>query len=124
MDVVQQGRKEKKQKLLVELTELMVEEQVEEGVYLETPHYSVIELQAMTLGRELSRQAQERASREVAAGCKSQVACPECQSLCTVEVQRRKVISLDGPVEILENVANCRSCRRSFFPSACENGPG
>jgi hypothetical protein len=25
---------------------------------------------------------------------------------------------MDGPVELLENVAHCRRCRRSFFPSA------
>jgi hypothetical protein len=28
------------------------------------------------------------------------------------------VHSMDGPVELIETVAHCRRCRRSFFPSA------
>jgi hypothetical protein len=35
-----------------------------------------------------------------------------------VEVSRREVHSMDGPVELIETVAHCRRCRRSFFPSA------
>lgn len=118
MDAVQQVRQEKKRKLLTQLAELMVEEQVEQGLFLETPHYSIIERQAVTLGRELSRQAQERAAREIAAHCDSEAACPECESTCPVETRTREVISIAGPVELTETVARCRRCRRSFFPSA------
>jgi hypothetical protein len=122
MGATQQAREEKKRELLTQLAELMVEEQVEQGLFLETPHYSIIERQAVTLGRELSRQAQERAAREIAANCEAEVACPDCESTCEVETNTREVISIDGPVQLTETVAHCRRCRRSFFPSACGDG--
>jgi hypothetical protein len=117
MDATQQAREAKKKELLRQLAELMVEEQVEQGLFLETPHYSIIERQAVTLGRELSRQAQERAAREIAANCDSKVACPDCDSLCQVETKTRDVISIDGPVALTETIAHCHRCRRSFFQS-------
>jgi len=60
MDAARQAREQEKQQLLKRLAELMVEEQKEEGLFLGTPHYSVIERAAMHLGRQLSCQAQER----------------------------------------------------------------
>ena len=60
MDADLEARQGEKQQLLARLAELQIEEMVEEGVFLETPHYSIIELQAATLGRELSRKAQQR----------------------------------------------------------------
>ena len=122
MDAKQEARGQKKQQLLRELAELAIEEQVETGVFLETPHYSIIEAQAATLGRELSRAAQERAAREVAACCETQVACPTCQSACPVEPSKRQVTSIDGPVELTETICHCRLCRRSFFPPASGDG--
>jgi len=124
MDAAEQSREEKKNRLLTQLAELMIEEQVEQGVFLETPHFSIIERRAITLGRRLSRQAQERGAREVAANCDSQVSCPTCQSICPVEPKTRLVTSLDGPVELTETVAHCQTCRRSFFPSASRDGDG
>lgn len=118
MDAEKQTRQTRKKELLLELAELMVEEQVEEGVFLGTPHYSVIEIAAMNLGRELSQKAQERAAREVAACCESQAACPNCRTWCDVRVEKREVTSLSGPVELAETVADCPRCERSFFPSA------
>jgi len=124
MDAARDARQEKKQELLRELAEITVEEQVEQGVFLETPHYSIIERAAVTLGRQLSRQAQERATREVAANCEAQAACPTCQLLCDVEIKNRLIMSVDGPVKLTETVANCPKCRRSFFPSASGDGNG
>ena len=122
MDAGQETRQQKKQRLLRELAEIAIEEQVQEGVFLETPHYSIIELQARTLGRELSCKAQERAVREVAANCETTVACPTCRSPCRVETNKRQVTSIDGPVELIETTCYCRKCRRSFFPSAASAG--
>lgn len=122
MDAARQSREEKKKELLKQLAELMIEEQVAQGLFLETPHFSIIERQAMTLGRELSRQAQERGAREVAANCESTAACPTCQTPCQVDTRTRSVTSVDGPVELTESVANCHKCRRSFFPSAGRDG--
>jgi len=124
MDAVRVAREAKRQELLLQLAELMVEDQVEEGVFLETPHYSVIELAAMHLGHQLSRQAQQRAAREVAARCPAEANCPTCDAACVVQTQTRQVRSLSGPVEMTETVAHCRRGRRSFFPSACGPGPG
>ena len=124
MDAVQEAREQEKQRLLTRLAELQIEEQVSEGVFLGTPHYSIIELQAATLGRELSRKAQERGAREVAANCKTQAACPTCRSPCQGETKKRQVTSIDGLVELTETVARCRHCRRSFFPSASCVGDG
>lgn len=122
MDAACSARETEKQQLLKRLAELMIEEQVEQGLFLETPHYSIIERQAVTLGRELSREAQERGAREVAAICSPQAACPTCQAACAVTTKVRRVTSLDGPVDLTETVARCRRCRRSFFPSAGEVG--
>lgn len=122
MDAKTQTRQCRKQELLLELAELMVEEQVEEGVFLGTPHYSVIEIAAMNLGRELSQKAQERAAREVTACCEGPAACPTCRTVCDVRVEKREVISLSGPVELAETVAACPRCKRSFFPSAGGDG--
>jgi hypothetical protein len=124
MDAARTAREQKRKELLAELAELMIEEQVEQGVFLGTPHYSIIERMAMKLGRDLSRQAQERGAREVAANCEPQVACPTCQSACRVETKKRKVTSTDGPVEMTEAVAFCGRCKRSFFPSAGCAGNG
>lgn len=124
MDAAQEVREEKKKALLTELAELMVEEQVEQGVLLGTPHYSVIERAAVNLGRQLSREAQERGAREVAANSGAEAPCPTCRAPCRVETQVRQVTSIDGPVNLTETVANCRKCRRSFFPSAGRNGNG
>jgi len=118
MDAATQDRQALKKELLRQLTELLVEEQVEQGVFLETPHYSLIERQAHLLGRELSQQAQARSAREIAAQCAAQVPCPTCQTPCPTQTQTREVRSLDGPVELTEVVGDCPACRRSFFPSA------
>lgn len=122
MDATQRSRLEKKKELLKQLAELEIDEMVEQGVFLETPHYSIIERQAMTLGRELSRQAQERAAREVAASCDGQVACPTCQAPCQTETTTTGAASIDGRGRLTEAKAHCRKCRRSFFPSARGNG--
>lgn len=122
MDAAKEAREQKKQQLLTQLAELMIEEQVEQGVFLGTPHYSIIERQAITLGRELSRKAQERGAREIAANASLEAACPTCQTNCPVHTQTRPVTSLDGPVDLTETTAYCDRCRRSFFPSADEDG--
>lgn len=124
MDAAQQARLDRKKELLTELAELMIEEQVAEGVFLGTPHFSVIEQAAVHLGRELSCQAQARGAREVAANCSPEVPCPTCQTLCPVKVKTRDVTSTHGPVELPESVADCPKCRRSFFPSTRSHGAG
>lgn len=87
-----------------------------------TPHYDEIELPAHELGQRLSRMIQSDRTAEIAIAEKTQTACPDCSRPCPVEVRRRTVGSMDGPIEIAESIAQCRHCRRSFFPSACRAG--
>ncbi len=122
MDADQQARAERKRRLLRELAELEIEEMAEAGQFDKTPHFGEIERVASRLGKELSREAQERAAREVAATCEIQAACPTCRRLCDVMTKRRTVNGIDGPVELTESVADCDRCRRSFFPSTESDG--
>jgi len=83
-----------------------------------TPHYDQIEIPAHEVGQQLSRMVQASRIGEVAAGQQAECDCPDCGRSCPVEINRREVHSMDGPVELIETVAHCRRCRRSFFPSA------
>jgi hypothetical protein len=122
MDAENQVRQQRKCQLLHELAELHLEEMVEAGHFDGTPHFGTIERAASGFSRQLSRQIQEHASREVAADSPPQAPCPTCGASCEVTTKRRTVKSLDGPVELTEAVAECRRCRRSFFPSADGDG--
>ena len=87
-----------------------------------TPHYDQIELPAHALGQRFSRMIQSARACEVAATSPAEAACPTCGRKCGVQTKTRRVHSLDGPMEIMETVAKCRPCRRSFFPSAGDVG--
>ena len=93
---------------------------VEQGSKI--PHFDQIEQPAHQLGKRLSRMIQSDRIREVAANGLNDAPCPTCGRKCRVEISEREVGSVDGPIEITETVANCRRCRRSFFPSACSVG--
>lgn len=83
----------------------------------QTPHFDQIELPAHEIGQQLSRMIQTTRAREVAAENLQEAACPDCGRQCPVDTERREVRSMDGPIELSENVAHCSSCRRLFFPS-------
>jgi hypothetical protein len=122
MDAKSQARQQRIRQLLRELAELHVEEMVEAGDFDQTPHFSTIERAASKLGKQLSRETQDRALREAVTGGQAQAPCPTCGALCDVTTRRRTVKSVDGPIELTEAVADCRRCRRSFFPSADGHG--
>jgi len=123
MDAKQLARQVRKKQLLRELAEIHCQERKELGVFAETPHYGDIERAAADLGKQLSCEVQELATRKIVADSPTQAACPTCGAMCDVTAKRRTVESIDGPVELTETVANCRRCRRSFFPSADGDGP-
>lgn len=83
-----------------------------------TPHYDQIESAAHDVGQQLSRMVQQERTGELAGEQSVEAACPECRNKCPVTTAARQVTSVDGPVEVVEAVAYCGSCRRSFFPSA------
>ncbi len=124
MDVQQEALQQEKNRLLQRLAEIEVEQQRRRGTFDSVPHYRVLEQAAHRLGQELSRLTQQRAAGEVTAAQRAISACPQCGQGCAVEMSRRSVQSLDGPVEVLEPVASCPACRRTFFPSAGSVGLG
>lgn len=83
-----------------------------------TPHYDEIEIPAHDVGQQLGRMIQSARNVDVATGQAADIDCPECGKSCRVKINLREIHSMDGPVELTENVAHCRRCRRSFFPSA------
>ncbi len=83
-----------------------------------TPHYDEIEIPTHKVGQQLSRMIQSTRNLDVANGHAADVDCPTCGKACRVKTNRREIGSMDGPVELTENVAHCRRCRRSLFPSA------
>ena len=117
MDAKQRALEERLSDLLNQASVIAAQLQaVEQGPA--TPHYDQIELPAHQVGQRLSRMIQTSRVRDVAATNLEEVACPDCGQACSVETQQREVQSIDGPIELTENVAHCRRCRRSFFPSA------
>jgi hypothetical protein len=118
MDARRQAREQKIRELLRELAGLQLEKMIEAGNFDETPHFGFIERTASELGKQVSREVQEQAAREVAAEGQGPSACPTCGAVCETTTQQRTVTGMDGPIELSEAVAECRRCRRSFFPSA------
>jgi len=82
------------------------------------PHYDEIEDSANEVGQRLNRMMQTERAGDIAAEQDQHIDCPDCGRRCPVEVKKRKIQSSAGPVELVEPVAHCRHCRRSFFPSA------
>ena len=123
---VEEVRKELQQKLarlVAEAAETAVALQRADGTVVGVPHYTVIELAAHELGRDLSRQVQQRHLRELAAAEPPRAPCPECGQRCELEPQSRDLTSIDGPLEATELVGRCPFCRRDFFPAASAVGP-
>jgi hypothetical protein len=118
MDAQRMALEEEKKRLLERLAEIEIEQQREAGLFKSVPHYRVLEQAAHSLGQELSLLTQQRSAREVAASSKSTADCPGCGQEFAVEMSKRTVTSLDGPVEVIEPVAHCPACRRDFFPAA------
>lgn len=122
MDDREQALKEKLDRLLKEAAEVSVELDGMDGRFADVPHYSVIEARAHELGRQLSRQVQQRQMAEAVARQVPKAACPTCGTRCELTARKRKVTSIDGPLDLQELQGYCPFCRRAFFPSAGETG--
>lgn len=88
------------------------------GTIQGVPHYSVIEARAHQLGRQLSCEIQARQMNELAAEHRPLEPCPECGTRCALEPEKRRIVSIDGTVDLQELKGYCSCCRRHFFPSA------
>lgn len=117
MDAANDFREEEKVRLLSRLAEIMVEEQRALGTFRQTPHLCELEGISQSLAKRLGCVSLSRAVREVAAGCGTEAACPTCGQACPVEMTKREVKGVSGPIELMEPAAHCSACRRDFFPS-------
>lgn len=88
------------------------------GTIQGVPHYSVIELRAHELGRQLSRAIQQRHMAAVVNHQVGRARCPACGTEAELKPAERRAGSIDGPVDIAELKGYCRTCRRWFFPPA------
>lgn len=122
MDDRQAALKEKLDRLLREAAEVEVELSRADGAIVGIPHYSVIESRAHELGRQLSRQVQQRQMCETAAVAPRTAQCPECKTTCQLTDTQRRMTSIDGVFTVQELKGDCPVCRRDFFPSSGDAG--
>lgn len=108
--------------LLREAAEVSVALDRSNGTIQGVPHYSVIEGRAHELGRQLSRQIQERQIAEIVAYQTSKASCPGCGRRCELIPRKRPVTSVDGGIELQELEGYCPTCRKAFFPAAGDVG--
>ncbi|MEI7903390.1 MAG: hypothetical protein WCK89_24385 [bacterium] len=106
------------EQLLREAAEVEVQLSRADGSIKGVPHYSVIEGRAHALGKQLSREVQQRQMSELAASQAMTAKCPECGTRCRLESEGREVKSVDGETVLQELTGYCPCCRRSFFPAA------
>jgi hypothetical protein len=106
------------EQLLREAAEVEVQLSRADGSIRGVPHYSVIEGRAHALGKQLSREVQQRQMSELAASQAMTAKCPKCGTRCRLESEAREVKSVDGQTVLQELVGYCTCCRRSFFPDA------
>jgi uncharacterized protein with PIN domain len=116
MDGNKHELKARLEQLLREAAEVSVAIDRADGTIQGVPHYSVIELRAHELGRQLSRRIQERHMGEIAAFQVPKAPCPKCGTRCEVVPKKRPVTSIDGPVQLQELEGRCPFCRKAFFP--------
>jgi hypothetical protein len=86
------------------------------GTIQGVPHYSVIELRAHELGRQLSCEIQQRHMATVVNHQVGRARCPACGAESALKPAERQVASIDGPLGLPELKGYCQKCRRSFFP--------
>ena len=110
------------ERLLHEAANVEVELSRADGTIEGVPHYSLIEGRAHELGKQLSREVQQRQMNELAASHAATDKCPECGTRCLLRAEKRKVKSVDGETDFQELVGDCPRCRRSFFPDARDAG--
>lgn len=109
---------ERLNRLLQEAASVEVELSRADGSIRGVPHYSVIEGRAHELGKQLSREVQQRQMGELTADHLAPAKCPDCGRRCEAQSHARPLRSVDGPDRVSEVKCHCPGCRRDFFPSA------
>lgn len=105
--------------LFEQLVEALVDEGMETGQFdIDSMRYAQMELLGHGLGKELSRRVQAVLSDRQGQRMAKTFLCPTCGRECVAEQKPKPMTSLDGDLEIPETRCFCKSCRKSFFPSA------
>ena len=103
-------------KLLLETAEASVALDRLNGKIQGIPHYSVIELRAHEIGRQLSCRIQEQHLASIMSHQVRRMPCPKCGTETELIPVKRTVSSIDGKLDTPELEGYCRHCRRAFFP--------
>jgi uncharacterized protein with PIN domain len=122
MDETTEALREKLDQLVRETAAVSIALDRATGVIEGVPHYSRVEGRAHELGQQLSREIQRQQMARVAAQSESTAVCPACGMRCRSTRKKRKVLSIDGILELEEPIAQCPTCRRAFFPLPGEDG--
>ena len=106
-----------------ELFEQLVQALVDEGMQtrqfqIDSMRYAQMELLGHGLGKELSQRVQAALAELQGQRMAKAFSCPTCGRECAAEQKPKPMTSLDGDLEIPETRCFCKSCRKSFFPSA------
>jgi hypothetical protein len=107
---------EKLTRLLREAAQVSLDLDRANGTIVGIPHYSVIEARAHELGQQLSREIQLKRIEQISSDAAPAAKCPECGTRCELGRKKRRLTSIDGPLDVEEPMGHCPVCRRGFFP--------
>jgi hypothetical protein len=107
---------EKLTRILREAAQVSLDLDRANGTIVGIPHYSVIEARAHELGQQLSREIQLKRIEQISSDAAPAAKCPECGTRCELGRKKRRLTSIDGPLDVEEPMGHCPVCRRGFFP--------
>src|SRR6516165_11596422 len=82
--------------------------------------FATIEHRAHEAGQKVARLLCEQAASKQARTADQPQPCPDCGRLCAGSIERRELLTRDGPIELEEARHECPHCRRAFFPQPTE----
>ena len=78
--------------------------------------FATLERHAHEAGREIARRLCEQITLEQARSVTQSQPCPDCHQSCSGSLERRELLTRDGPIQLDEAKHYCPHCRRVFFP--------
>ena len=114
---------ERTKKLKDELIQALIEEAGQTGQFdIDAMPFVAMELFGHGFGRQVAAEIQQARAEHQAARLNEargeEFACPKCGLACPAEAGLRRLKTLDGDVQFREPKCFCKTCRKTFFPSA------